>query len=44
MDLLEGGDEGFVVVASVGVGEGLACAEFFEQVVYADDGVLRDIS
>ena len=38
MDLFEGGDEGFVVVFSVGVGEGLACAEFFEQVVHAGDG------
>ena len=38
MDLIEGGEEGFVVVVSVGVGEGFACAEFFEQVVHAGDG------
>ena len=38
MDLFEGGDEGFVVVGSVGVGERVACAEFFEQVVHAGDG------
>ena len=38
VDLFEGGDEGFVVVVAVGVGEGFACAEFFEQVVHAGDG------
>ena len=38
MDLFEGGDEGFVVVVAIAVGEGLACAGFFEQVVHAGDG------
>ena len=38
MDLFEGGDEGFVVIVAVFVGEGFACAEFFEQVIHAGDG------
>ena len=31
MDLIEGGDEGFVVVVAVGVGEGFACLKNFVQ-------------
>jgi len=38
VDLLEGGDEGAVVVVAIFVGEGLPGAELFEQVIHAGDG------
>lgn len=38
MDLFEGGDEGAIVILAIVVGEGLACADFFEEVVHPGDG------
>jgi hypothetical protein len=38
VDLFEGGDEGAIVILAIVVGEGLACADFFEEVVHAGDG------
>ncbi len=41
MDVFEGGDEGAIVVLAVLVGEGLACADFFEEVIHPGDGDVR---
>jgi hypothetical protein len=36
--LFEGGNEGFVVIFSVFVGEGFTGAHFFQQVIHSGDG------